>query len=123
VQCFYSRGRNKDEETRARADFYQFAGLIDIKPEAGSHLIHSMSASFSEEEVDIEEQVVHNWLDHFKMHFYQVHASGHMSKDQLVEMVKDIQSKRAFSVILRINCYSKHIAVTCKQLNKGKNMN
>lgn len=41
---------------------------------------------------------MHNWLDHFKMRFHQVHASGHMSKEQLVEMVKDIQPKRAFPV-------------------------
>ena len=74
----------------------QFAELIDIKPEAGSEFIHSMSEPFSEE--DIEDQVMHNWLDHFKMHFHQVHASGHMSKDQLVEMVKDIQPKQAFPV-------------------------
>ena len=41
-------------------DFFQFAELIDIKPEEGSHLIHSMSEPFSEE--DIEDQVMHNWL-------------------------------------------------------------
>jgi len=46
-------------------DFYQFAELIDIKPSPGSQFIHSMSEPFSEE--DIEDQVMHNWLDHFKM--------------------------------------------------------
>lgn len=49
-------------------------------------------------EEDIEDQVMHNWLDHFKMRFHQVHASGHMSKEQLVEMVKDIEPKQAFPV-------------------------
>lgn len=77
-------------------DFFQFAELIDIQPEAGSEFIHSMSEPFSEE--DIEDQVMHNWLDHFKMQFHQVHASGHMSKEQLIEMVKEIQPKRAFPV-------------------------
>jgi ribonuclease J len=77
-------------------DFFQFAELIDIKPKAGSEFIHSMSEPFSEE--DIEDQVMHNWLDHFKMNFHQVHASGHMSKVQLVEMVNEIQPKRAFPV-------------------------
>jgi ribonuclease J len=77
-------------------DFFQFAELIDIKPKAGSEFIHSMSEPFSEE--DIEDQVMHNWLDHFKMHFHQVHASGHVSKEQLVEMVKEIQPKRVFPV-------------------------
>jgi hypothetical protein len=77
-------------------DFFQFAELIDIKPKVRSEFIHSMSEPFSEE--DIEDQVMHNWLDHFKMNFHQVHASGHMSKEQLVEMVKEIQPKRAFPV-------------------------
>jgi ribonuclease J len=77
-------------------DFFQFAELIDIKPGAGSEFIHSMSEPFSEE--DIEDQVMHNWLNHFKMRFHQVHASGHMSKDQLVEMVQYIESAKVFPV-------------------------
>ena len=59
-------------------DFFQFAELIDIKPKVGSEFIHSMSEPFSEE--DIEDTVMHNWLNHFKLSFHQVHASGHMSK-------------------------------------------
>jgi mRNA degradation ribonuclease J1/J2 len=55
-----------------------------------------MSEPFSEE--DIEDTVMHNWLDHFKLRFHQVHASGHMSKDQLIGMVKEINPKQAFPV-------------------------
>jgi ribonuclease J len=77
-------------------DFNQFTELIDIKPQAGSHLIHSMSEPFSEE--DIEDKVMHNWLNHFNIEFHQVHASGHMSKKELVEMVNEINPKRAFAV-------------------------
>ena len=77
-------------------DFNQFTELVDIKPQAGSHFIHSMSEPFSEE--DIADTVMHNWLDHFKLHFHQVHASGHMSKEDLVDMVKEIQPKQAFPV-------------------------
>ena len=71
-------------------DFTQFAELIDIKPQAGSQFIHSMSEPFSEE--DLEDQVMHNWLNHFKMRFHQLHASGHMNKEQLVEMVNYVQA-------------------------------
>jgi ribonuclease J len=77
-------------------DFYQLTELIDIKPEAGSHFIHSMSEPFSEE--DIEDQVLHNWIDRFKMQFHQMHASGHMKKEQLVEMINYIQPKIVFPV-------------------------
>ena len=96
VDCNYIRKNQR--KLIMDLDFYQFAELIDIKPEAGSHLIHSMSESFSEEEIDVEEQVMHNWINHFKMQFHQLHASGHMSKDQLIEMVKEVNAKRVFPV-------------------------
>jgi len=77
-------------------DFYQFAELIDIKPDQNSHFIHSMSEPFSEE--DIEDQVMHNWIDHFKMQFHQLHASGHMNRNQLVSLVDCIKPKRVFPI-------------------------
>ncbi len=77
-------------------DFTQFAELIDIKPRPGSHFIHSMSEPFSEE--DLEDQVMHNWIDHFKMQFHQLHASGHMTRNQLIEMVNFIRPREAFAV-------------------------
>jgi ribonuclease J len=77
-------------------DFYQFAELIDIRPSPGSSFIHSMSEPFSEE--DIEDQVMHNWIDHFKMHFHQLHASGHMGREQLEYLINYIKPKRVFPV-------------------------
>ena len=77
-------------------DFYQFAELIDIKPGGGSCFIHSMSEPFSEE--DVEDTIMHNWLEHFKMQFHQLHASGHMNKDQIIELVKHIKPKQVFPV-------------------------
>lgn len=77
-------------------DFYQFAELIDIKPEPGSQFIHSMSEPFSEE--DIRDDVMHNWIDHFRMRFHQLHASGHLNKDQLVDLINHIQPKQVFPV-------------------------
>ena len=59
-------------------DFFQFGELIDIRPQRGSPFIHSMSEPFSEE--DIEDEVMHNWLDHFGMQFHQLHASGHLNR-------------------------------------------
>ncbi len=101
-------------------DFYQFAELIDIKPKAGSEFIHSMSEPFSEE--DIEDNVMHNWLYHFKIHFHQVHASGHMSKDQWVEMVKDIQPKHAFPVHTENQQLFKTLCSSMQRLSKAKNI-
>jgi ribonuclease J len=77
-------------------DFYQFTELVDIKPSPGSYFIHSMSEPFSEE--DIESQIMHNWLDHFKMEFRQLHASGHLNRQQLTQLVKNISPKHVFPI-------------------------
>jgi len=77
-------------------NFYQFAELIDINPDSGSHFIHSMSEPFSEE--DIEDKVMHNWLNHFKMQFHQLHASGHMNKQELTDSLNHIKPKRIFPI-------------------------
>jgi ribonuclease J len=55
-----------------------------------------MSEPFSEE--DIEDQVMHNWLDHFGMQFHQLHASGHLNRSQIVDLVKYVEAKQVFPV-------------------------
>ncbi len=77
-------------------DFYQFAELIDIKPDPGSHFIHSMSEPYSEE--DIEDIVMHNWLDHFQIKFHQLHASGHLNRRELTALINRISPERIFPV-------------------------
>jgi ribonuclease J len=77
-------------------DFLQFGELIDIKPQRGSPFVHSMSEPFSEE--DIEDEIMHNWLDHFGMRFHQLHASGHLSGGQIGQVVKEIDAEKVFPV-------------------------
>jgi ribonuclease J len=77
-------------------DFYQFAELIDIRPSRGSHFIRSMSEPFSEE--DIQDKVLHNWLNHFGMQFHQLHASGHLNREQIGSLVTEINAKKVFPV-------------------------
>ena len=89
-------------------DFQQFAELVDIKPDPGSHFIHSMSEPFSEE--DLEDQVMHNWLDHFKIQFHQLHASGHMNRQQIIDLVNYTKPDQVFPIhtenqqIFKKNC-------------------
>jgi ribonuclease J len=99
-------------------DFTQFAELIDIKPKAGSHFIYSMSEPFSEE--DLEDKVMHNWIDHFEMQFHHLHASGHMNKDQLIEMVNCIQPKRAFPVHTENQQLFKSYCSNIQTIEQGK---
>jgi len=77
-------------------DFYQFGELIDIKPSREGHFIHSMSEPFSEE--DIEDQVMHNWLNHFGIKFHQFHASGHLNRKELAEMIERINPKKLLPI-------------------------
>ena len=74
----------------------QFAELIDIRPDKGSHFIHSMSEPFSEE--DIEDEVMHNWLNHFGLNFHQLHASGHCSGAEIIKNIQTIKPKKVFPV-------------------------
>ena len=76
--------------------FYQFGELIDIQPQPGSHFIHSMSEPFSEE--DIEDQVMHNWLQHFGIRFHQLHASGHLNRQELTNMIAQIRPNQIFPI-------------------------
>lgn len=77
-------------------DFQHFTELVDIDPEPESHFIHSMSEPFEED--DIEDKVKHNWLDHFKFHFHQYHASGHCSKKEIFEILKTIDARTVFPI-------------------------
>ncbi len=77
-------------------DFYSFAELIDIHPEPGSHFIYSMSEPFTEE--DLEEEVLHNWLNHFGLKYHQLHASGHLSRQELEKAINRIEPGKLYPV-------------------------
>jgi len=88
--------RNHQRNLIMDLDFYQLAELVDIKPDAGSHFIHSMSEPFSEE--DIEDRVMRNWLGHFDIKFHQLHASGHLNRKQIVDLIKYVEARKVFPV-------------------------
>ncbi len=99
-------------------NFYQFAELIDIRPNPSSHFIHSMSEPFSEE--DIEDQVMHNWLYHFNIHFHQLHASGHMDRQQITNLIYDIKPKKVFPIHTENTHIFKKINKNIETMKYGK---
>ena len=99
-------------------DFYQLGELIDIKPERGSCFIHSMSEPFSEE--DIQDEVLHNWLDHFGIQFHQLHASGHLNKEQIESLINEIQPKKIYPVHTENARLFKKISDRVQLVNRGK---
>jgi ribonuclease J len=88
--------RERPSDFLVSLDFVRFTELIDIQPEQGSPFIYSMSEPFSED--DVEEAVMHNWLKHFGLRYHQLHASGHMSREELVEAVEFVGPKKLFPV-------------------------
>jgi ribonuclease J len=76
--------------------FYSFTELIDIKPFPGSLFIHSMSEPYSEE--DIEAEVMQNWIRHFRLKFCQLHASGHASGREIMDIIREIRPQKAIPV-------------------------
>ncbi len=91
------------EEVRAQGrryllalDLAHFAELIDLRPPRGAPFIHSMSEPFSEDDVD--DRVLHNWLDHFGLAFHQMHASGHASGDELGAIIRSVAPAAVYPV-------------------------
>jgi len=88
--------RSKGERYLLALDLMHFAELIDLRPPRGSPFVHSMSEPFSEDDVD--DHVLHNWLDHFGLEFHQMHASGHASGRELDQIVRSMAPEAVFPV-------------------------
>lgn len=73
------------------ADFMQLAELIDVDPSPGSLFIRSQSEP--NEEDDVREEILANWIRWFKLDFHQAHASGHASMEEIFSMVRQISPK------------------------------
>ena len=78
-----------------------------------------MSEPFSEE--DIEDEVMHNWLEHFEMRFHQLHASGHLNREQIGKVINEIDAKKVFPVhtenatLFKKVCNTVHLAKLGKE--------
>lgn len=88
--------RSRGQRYLLALDLMHFPELIDLRPPRGSPFIHSMSEPFSEDDVD--DRVLHNWLDHFGLEFHQMHASGHASGPELLEIVRALSAKRVYPI-------------------------
>ena len=88
--------RHEGRQYLLALDLAHFTELIDLRPPRGSPFIHSMSEPFSEDDVD--DQVMHNWLDHFALEFHQMHASGHASGAELLEIVRATRARTVYPI-------------------------
>ncbi|MGZ4885566.1 MAG: MBL fold metallo-hydrolase [Halobacteriota archaeon] len=81
-----------------RCDFFELKELIDIRPEPGSYYIRSTCEPF-DVEMELDLKKVENWLTHFGLYPYtQIHASGHLSYDDIRDVVETVQPKTLIPV-------------------------
>jgi len=99
-------------------DFNNLTELVDIRPSRESHFIHSMSEPFSEE--DLEDDALHNWIDHFGMKFHQLHASGHLSGKQVASLIHTIKPKKVFPIHTENQHLFKRFAPQTQMVEYGK---
>ncbi|HYC12070.1 MAG TPA: MBL fold metallo-hydrolase [Nitrososphaerales archaeon] len=79
--------RDRQSETFLHLDVWNFAELIDIKPDRGGTYIHAATEAFNEEG-EQEEGVVRNWTDHLGFSYHQLHASGHAPAQGVEELIR-----------------------------------
>jgi ribonuclease J len=77
--------------------FYDFEELVSLAPAAGSCYVLSASEPFNEE-MEIDDERLVNWLSHYGLPQYHVHVSGHMMPLQLKAALRKVNAKRIFPV-------------------------
>ncbi|MDX1534878.1 MAG: MBL fold metallo-hydrolase RNA specificity domain-containing protein, partial [Thermoplasmata archaeon] len=80
--------RAHESETVLQLDFPHMTELVDVAPTPGGEFIHSKSEPFEED--DLEDRVLHRWLERFGLRHQQLHASGHLSRPEIETMVREI---------------------------------
>ena len=81
--------KNNYSEFVFRADLFDMTELIDIRPPDGSIYIRSMVEPF-DDEMQVSENKLDNWLNHFNLKKVQTHCSGHAPAPDLEKIVKEI---------------------------------
>ncbi len=78
--------------------FWDVKNLIDIDPDGGLYLYSSSRAYDDEQKIDM--QRLHRWVEHFHLRFAgdpeageRLHASGHASGPELIEMIRKVSPK------------------------------
>lgn len=68
-------------------------GLVGVKPPPGSVYILSSSEPYNEE-MELDQQRLVEWLDYYGMPLYHIHVSGHIMPQELRSLVSKIGARR-----------------------------
>jgi len=84
--------RENPEKYLLHLEHWHMNELNDIHPSPGTPFIHARIACFDEESYE-EARIRENWLRHYGMPEYQVHASGHLSESELQMLIQRTRPK------------------------------
>ena len=117
------------EQIAARPDkvlcaigYYSFTALIDMKIKPGARYIHSSSEPYNEEQ-ELSQDRLNAWVNHFGMHKFQSHCSGHARGRDLLEAVTDIGAKTIYPVHTEHPEDYKKISENVVLIDEGKKYN
>ncbi|MFH1977961.1 MAG: MBL fold metallo-hydrolase [Candidatus Aenigmatarchaeota archaeon] len=77
-------------------NFWYFNQLVDLNV-PNSVYVHSLSEPFNEE-MEMSYERMNNWLEYFKVRLFQSHCSGHMSGQELKELITKVNPKTLFPI-------------------------
>lgn len=93
------------------SSFYLLKYLVDVKPMKDSPYIISHSEPFDEES-EIAEEILTNWIDLFGLKKYRIHVSGHASHSELLDTIEKIHPK------ILIPVHTEHPEMIKKEVEK-----
>ena len=100
-------------------NFWYFNTFVDLKPEKGSVYIHSLSEPFNEE-MEISQERMDNWLQYFGLRKEQVHCSGHAPGHELRELIETIKPKVIFPIHTEKPGLFRNLSMKTKLVRMGK---
>lgn len=89
--------RTKPENFIIHLQFYDFTEILDIRPPENSFYFLMKTEPY-DEEGEIEKKITENWINQFKLNSISIHASGHASAKDLLNMIDKINPEIIFPI-------------------------
>jgi len=99
-------------------NFWYFNTFVDLKPREGSVYIHSLSEPFNEE-MEISENRMNNWLEFFGLRKEHIHCSGHAPGHDLKEMIEAIRPKVIYPIHTEHPGMFRRLGIKTKMVKEG----
>ncbi len=90
--------REEQKKYVLRVEPTELKYLFDIEPNKGSIFVRSITEPV-DEEMEIQQQKIDNWLKYFSLHPYQqLHCSGHASGKEIADIIDTIAPKKVIPI-------------------------